>query len=359
MNKRIEIIDIAKGISILMVAFYHSNFHPMFPEVLNKMGLFRLPLFFFLSGVFFKASIKPAPFIFGKTDALLKPYFITSFLLLVIPVVSGGKGIDWLAWKIEGILYASGPTIDWAWLPMWFLPHLWCLFIVSYGLTYNTKLTDGSRLIKCLFIIFLILFGSYFVDAFWNLKVSMGGEDVKLSGLPFSLDIIFLSMAFFMSGNFLKHKVIEFRPRLDILITVILIFFAIAIFTNAQIELNKRIYDEPLLATLAAISGIYFVLSTSYYLCKNRFLTRIFTTCGAASLFILIFHDFVNTKAYNVITKLSDFDNELVYAGLAFIISILVPLLIKILVQKNCLLMLLYFPFKTNRLFNRELKVPS
>lgn len=359
MNKRIEVIDIAKGISILLVAFYHSNFHPMFPEILNKMGLFRLPLFFFLSGVFFKASLKPTAFILGKTDSLLKPYFITSFLLLVIPVVSGGKGFDWLAEKTEGILYASGPTIDWAWLPMWFLPHLWILFIVSYCLTYNTKLADKSKLIKSLFIVFLILFGSYFIDTFWNLKVSIGEYESILPGLPFSLDIICISMAFFMSGNFLKQKVIEFRPRLVILFAVILIFFAIAIYTDAQIELNKRIYNQPALATLAAISGIYFVLSTSYYLSKNIFITKIFTTCGAGSLFILIFHDFINTKAYNAISKLPYFDNEIVYAGLAFIISILIPLLMKILIQKNSYLMLLYFPFNTNRLFTRIQKASS
>ena len=156
-----------------------------------------------------------------------------------------------------------------------------------------------------------------------------------------------------MPGNFLKQKAIEFRPRLDILLGVILIFLAIAIFTNAHIDLNKRTYDEPVLATLAAISGIYFVLSTSYYLCKNRFFTKVFTTCGAASLFILIFHDYINTRAYKALTKMSYFDNEFIYAGLAFIISIFVPLIIRKLVLTNGFLMLLYFPFKTNKLFHQ------
>jgi len=51
MNNRVEHIDIAKGISIILVALFHSKLKLFAPDIINSMGLFRLPLFFFLSGV--------------------------------------------------------------------------------------------------------------------------------------------------------------------------------------------------------------------------------------------------------------------------------------------------------------------
>jgi len=49
-KKRIEWIDIAKGICIFLVVWGHSGDNP-FGMV---MSWFRIPLFFFLSGILFK-----------------------------------------------------------------------------------------------------------------------------------------------------------------------------------------------------------------------------------------------------------------------------------------------------------------
>jgi len=63
MSGRVKHIDIAKGISIFLVALAHSThiFAPLvssklifyYQAVISPMSLFRLPLFFFLSGYFF------------------------------------------------------------------------------------------------------------------------------------------------------------------------------------------------------------------------------------------------------------------------------------------------------------------
>ena len=66
MNRRIELIDIAKGISIILVAFAHSKLRPYLPELNNALSLFRMPLFFFLSGIFFSAAINPDIFLIKK-----------------------------------------------------------------------------------------------------------------------------------------------------------------------------------------------------------------------------------------------------------------------------------------------------
>ena len=45
MADRVEHIDIAKGISIIFVALSPSKLNTFTPELMNSMGLFRLPFF--------------------------------------------------------------------------------------------------------------------------------------------------------------------------------------------------------------------------------------------------------------------------------------------------------------------------
>jgi len=347
MGKRIDLVDIAKGISIILVAFSHTELKNLLPDVNHSTMLVRMPLFFFLSGVFFSMSSKPATFILHKTDALLKPYYVTLFLLLLTTILFGSSQMVWH--EIKGIVYGSGETIRWR--PLWFLTHLWSLFVVTYLVFFYTKLPTKSNFIKISFVILLFVVGSFSVDMFYHKPISIFGNTIELPGLPFSMDIILLSMAFFVSGSFLSQKVKKFKPKSGILLITIFIFIAIYNNTEASINFFERNYPEPIFATLAAFLGIYIVLALSYYMSKSKFITTILTTFGAASLFILIFHSFISIKTYIIFSNLSD--SILLSAILSFLASIIIPLFIKQLIQKSEFLMLFYFPFKSNNLFQR------
>ena len=55
MQKRMEFLDLAKGICIiLVVAFHMTKFYHLDMPAANFFKSFRLPLYFFLSGLFFK-----------------------------------------------------------------------------------------------------------------------------------------------------------------------------------------------------------------------------------------------------------------------------------------------------------------
>ena len=133
MAKRIEYVDIAKGFSILLVVIYHmanqdySNEYPFFVEVNSYFSVFRMPFFFFMSGVFFSYSKSFMPFLLSKADVFLKPYFFVLTLLYVFNVIAYGDGAKLTVW---GILYGNASTITWA--PMWFLTHLFVLYLFSY-----------------------------------------------------------------------------------------------------------------------------------------------------------------------------------------------------------------------------------
>jgi polysaccharide biosynthesis protein PslL len=57
MPQRIVHIDIAKGIGILLVVLAHNGLQAYAPFLHQFIYAFHMPLFFFLSGMFFKPEI--------------------------------------------------------------------------------------------------------------------------------------------------------------------------------------------------------------------------------------------------------------------------------------------------------------
>ena len=95
MKQRIEFIDLAKGICILMVVLLHVYGNTS-GEVIKIMGYFKLPLFFVLSGMFFKGNNGVLSFLENKINKLLIP-FLCSFLIVVLPttfLLNKMKGYD-------------------------------------------------------------------------------------------------------------------------------------------------------------------------------------------------------------------------------------------------------------------------
>ena len=74
-------MDIAKGIGILIIVYGHSWFVATSLDLMYPiLASFVLPLFFFLSGVFFKPEQPFVEMAVRKADGLLKPFFFTLWL---------------------------------------------------------------------------------------------------------------------------------------------------------------------------------------------------------------------------------------------------------------------------------------
>ena len=121
MKERIQYIDLAKGICILLVVVDHISNEGYFSagdyplnEIFEQM---RMPLYFILSGLFFKdyaGGIKE--FLLRKVNKILVPYLF--FILLF-------RGVGWLVRNYTGFA-STGVNIDDIWGPLWFLR---CLFL--------------------------------------------------------------------------------------------------------------------------------------------------------------------------------------------------------------------------------------
>ncbi len=344
MDNRVGHVDIAKGISIITVALFHSQLHLYATDIIDSMGLFRMPLFFFLSGIFFNISANTPTFLKKKSDTLLKPYFTTLFALFIISILFQEEQ---LIRQFVGILYGNGITIKWE--PLWFLTHLFAIYCFVYIIFRFTGIQEKSIAYKLALLALFLVIGSLWIDALWYKEFKIAGVAFDLPGLPFSLDIIFISSSFFMMGYFSRKLIINFKANVYLLFTAVLAFIVVVLFTNAYMHLNERIYINPFYTLVGAICGIYFVIYVSFYIDKSTTLRNIFLTFGQASLFILIFHDFIGSKTYYYLSMYGSAEFELWYAIIAFFISITIPLLIKYIIFKNRVLSLFYLPLKTNK----------
>lgn len=130
MKKRIEHIDLAKGICILLVVLDHvsnegyfsSGAYPL-NEIFDQM---RMPLYFVLSGLFFKdyaGGIQE--FLLRKVNKILVPYL---FFFILYRAIS---------WGVQNYtdFASTGANIAGIWGPLWFLR---CLFFMNaiFALTY-------------------------------------------------------------------------------------------------------------------------------------------------------------------------------------------------------------------------------
>ena len=77
---RIEWIDTAKGICILLVVYSHVYMGDH-PALLHFQDYFRMPLYFLLSGLFFKTYNNFHNFFIKKTNKLLIP-FVFAYIFL-------------------------------------------------------------------------------------------------------------------------------------------------------------------------------------------------------------------------------------------------------------------------------------
>lgn len=340
---RVDHVDIAKGITIILVALVHSRLKYVAPDVVNSMGLFRMPLFFFLSGVFFSASARFDAFLLTKADELLKPYFSTLLGLFVVSVFNNDEN---LIWRLKWILYGNGANIEWP--ALWFLTHLFAVYCFAYFIFRFTGIQDRRLAVKYILIAVMLAIGSQWIDAFWNVKIMLFGKIMNLPGLPFSCDLVFISAAFFISGAFLKEWIVNFTPNSYVFYTSILIFIVIAALTDAHINLNEREFINPLFATIGAVCGIYFVISISVYFSRIRLLRNVFLEYGRASLFILIFHMFIGRIVYKVLVEFGMFGpTNFIILLLAFYASITIPIIIKSVITRSEVLSLFYFPLKS------------
>jgi fucose 4-O-acetylase-like acetyltransferase len=289
MNKRIEYIDIARGIGILLVVLGHNDFGYISRFVYKVIYSFHMPLFFFLSGYFLNAAIPFFDYLKKRFHSLLKPYLFTIFLIYFTSVSFEGMSFRTAIQRIVKSLYGAGHYIDW--VQLWFLPHLFVVSLYAFLFFAIFRKWD-NRYVRWVAIVVTLGVSSLFLQDFYPFTLSVFGKHYELYGLPFSLDLVLLSGFFFILGSEVKQATSEKTfENIYLLIGTGTAMVLMNLFLAPIIDFNTRLYESYFINTIEAIVGILFVLALSRQIeLRTSRLAALFKYFGQASLFILLFH---------------------------------------------------------------------
>jgi polysaccharide biosynthesis protein PslL len=325
MSKRINYIDVARGIGILLVVMGHNDFAAISPFLHKLIYSFHMPLFFFLSGYFLNTTIGFWNFVVKRFNSLLKPYYFTIFLIYFFSISFEKMSFATAITRTVKSLYAAGHYIDW--VQLWFLPHLFVVSLYAY-LFYQVAGRIRNRWIRWLILLLTLFVASLYLRSFYPFEIAVFGKGYTLFGLPFSLDLVLLSGFFFILGSEVRQMKTEgLFSNIFFMLATGAALVLMTVFLAPQIDLNTRMYDSFLVSTVEAVTGILFIMSLSRQIdLHTSWASTLFQYLGRISLIILIFHgpiqDFWGQK-FMVVTG-----NLVLSYWLAFVMGVLGSVLI-------------------------------
>ncbi len=285
--KRVQYIDIAKGIGIVLVVMGHNDFALISPFAHKLIYSFHMPMFFFMSGMFFRPDVPFWSFLWNRFNRVLKP-FLAILLLIYFASISFSKvSLVMATRRLLKAMYANGHYLDW--VQLWFLPHLFAVSLFAY---LFFKAVKSNQIYKVRWVILTVIYiaGVFSMNYFWPFKFNLLDREFVLYGLPFSIDLVLVSGFFFIFGYELNKKQNDalFRNQLTLLLSGIALILLVWYFPQ-RIDFNTRQFDSLIINTIEALLGIIFILALSKQFERIGWLSSLFSYIGQASLIILIF----------------------------------------------------------------------
>ncbi len=276
-KKRVDWIDIAKGLGILLMIVGHTFLNESF--VRKLVFSFHMPLFFILAGYTFR--VKPIrEVVVSSAKRLLVPYALVYWSLqLAWYVQQPAVGLHDIQMSLLGFVFASGTELYSVGIPaagvIWFLVALFCARVTLNAVTAffeNRNVPEWGQLL------FWVAFA--LVGMFINRK------------LPLSYDVAMVA-CLFMYGGYLakKHDLPRLMRRVWTLPIAIAVWALCVHFS--YLELAARMYDLVPFSIIGAFAGSYVVYQLSYAVEHHvAVLKRPLVWLGQASLLLLCIHAF-------------------------------------------------------------------
>jgi fucose 4-O-acetylase-like acetyltransferase len=235
--------------------------------------LFHMPLFYYLSGLVYNYQTISVNFIKKKAKGLLLPYFSTLFFWLIAKLcVAQISGKQFQAsYDIKTFIYSSGPRLG-EWVVLWFLTSLFVTQIFFTKIDSALLKKMKYIILRLLFMMMLLLLGIVIMRALWLSKPGFlsAVEFFKqgIPGLPWSLDLMLLTVFYYYLGVESKNGLFQALNSKSVFILSSVSFFGLYCLFNERLDLNFRLYENYLINSLEAVTGIMMVISLS----KTEFL---------------------------------------------------------------------------------------
>lgn len=313
MKQRVEYVDLAKGLCILIIALTHT-YGDSGGQIMEILSIFKIPVFFMLSGFFFRQYDSFYVFFKKKTNQLLIPVLFSFLFFSLIWTV-------FFSLKTEEPINVSN---------VFFLPDTWKI---------NFGLSPSTWFLVCLFQIFII---SYFLYKFFNNRFvlliaafAIGGFGYYLNvldiSLPIWMDTAITTIPFFVIGRMiwteegLLQKPISAIHYLFLAISffvIILLFYTMDVNDNTFYAANRYTSVSFVRLYVGGFFGSIFMILISKFIGRLPVVSYI----GRYSIVVLITHQFYLFVIRNVLYQINiPQDSAWVSFGV-FIIVVLISL---------------------------------
>lgn len=272
LKSRQEWVDIAKGLGIIAVVMGHSGN----AVITHYLSWFHMPLFFMLSGYFFK-PIEPKVFLSWCNNIakrLLVPYFSYGIVIVLIAFGSN-QHISRLLEDLINLVY-GGVVLQGPYGVFWYIT---CLLLTQLLFGFISRFPV---------IIQVTVITTCYIAAHIS-----AGELVNLQ-VPWNADVVLVSLAYYAIGFFAKgivQKLLSSITALVVSILVSIIFIsldAIDVIDYNMILKNKVFTSLPL-DIIVPMVMVFAICLLSYHLSRLRF-SKPLTSLGSKTLTVMYLH---------------------------------------------------------------------
>ena len=311
MNKRIVFVDLAKGICICLVVLLHV-YGESAGSAFEIMNMFRMPLYFVLSGLFFKPYSGFISFTKKKVNKLLIPFLITYLIICVPSILIFTKDMSIQAfWEIDSLKPNLG--INGA---AWFLLCLFFQNIIFY-LIFKVSKHNVYIVIPLSLIIGYIGF-------------SFNNNDINL---PLWIDSAMTAMPFFLFGYVVKQYTSILSDKMTpkyyfvTLLSIIILFSCH--YYNVYVNCNTIVFGDNnfdvniISLYLGGLSGFCMI----FFLSKYINIIPIISYIGRYSIVVLLTHLLYLFAIRNILYQIGIDQSSVVvnFFIFVFILTISVP----------------------------------
>ena len=272
-SRRIDFVDLTKGVCIILVVIAHVGGAFEQLDTNSMLSCFRMPLYFFISGVFFKSYEGLFGFILRKINKLIIPFlffYLSAFLM------------KYIVWKIAPGVFQ--------------LPVSWNeLLVVFHGhdlIKFNPPIWFLLALFNCNILFYLIHFlREKHLPIMFAVTLLIGCTGFYLGKLqielPLYIDVSMTALPFYVAGFWIRRYNFFLYPshRFDKLIPVfILLALVVMYFTATTLGMRTNNYAGNIFQVyIAAFAGIFMIM----LLCKKVKEIKVISYFGRYSIITL------------------------------------------------------------------------
>lgn len=280
MSNRINYIDVAKGLGIVLVVLFHipdCNKMPFF----GLITMFYMPLFFLMSGLFFKPLDKKG--MIKKTKSILVPYL--TFYVVCFAIFSAHNvliGID--SYLLYFFAFLFGATNSPTCMPMWFLLSLFEMFLIM-----SLIVKIPNKYIQCVIALFLGL-GGYLLGKAPNILVNVIPlMDYTSNANYYFIASTLLCLPFFAFGSVFRKFFL--KQNLMLGSSFLILGMTIHYFDSKWVGTSLcNVQMNIFLFYLSSFFMIYAFIQFCMVIQEIKYVEKVLSYYGRNSIIVLCFH---------------------------------------------------------------------